>query len=268
MKSLRCHYWAQFLAIIYITLVGVEARGGGLEVNTDRPGLDYSNFDLSAADPTICEKNCNNDPMCKAFTYVKTNTMQGLKPRCWLKTDAPSPVPSNCCISGVMESTSLSIDIDRPGMDYYNNIILADPKSCRDLCIADGHCKAWTYVKPNTTQGPKARCWLKAGVPLSLTNTCCISGVMRVSTNSTKELDTDRLGMDYESFEIKDPDFFSVPPDTRPDLYCKSKCVRDPKCQAWTYVKEGVQGPYARCWLKSGVPSPLKNTCCVSGRVE
>ena len=31
---------------------------------------------------------------------------------------------------------------------------------------------------------------------------------------------------------------------------CETACEDDTKCAAWTYVKPGVQGPHARCYLK------------------
>lgn len=41
--------------------------------------------------------------------------------------------------------------------------------------------------------------------------------------------------------------------------------MQEGQCVAWTYVNPGVQGPQARCWLKSAVPAPRPSTCCVSG---
>ncbi len=72
-----------------------------MEWNTDRPGLDFSNFDLPVADPVLCRNSCNSNPRCKAWTYVKPNTIQGPKPRCWLKFAVPKPIPRSCCVSGV-----------------------------------------------------------------------------------------------------------------------------------------------------------------------
>ncbi len=73
------------------------------------------------------------------------------------------------------------------------------------------------------------------------------------------EFDTDRQGMDYKSFDL---------PSTDPNL-CERACKEDPQnCKAWTYVKPGIQGPKARCWLKSGVPRAVRNTSCISGIVQ
>ncbi len=87
-----------------------------------------------------------------------------------------------------------------------------------------------------------------------------ISGAKKYTASAqAKEFDIDRPGMDYESFDLSSPD---------PNL-CERACKEDPqKCKAWTYVKPGVQGPKARCWLKSGIPQAVKNTSCISGIVH
>jgi hypothetical protein len=71
-----------------------------LEEDTDRPGHDYRNFDLPHPEPPLCLIECQNDPRCKAFTYVRPG-FQGPKARCWLKGVAPPAKASSCCISGV-----------------------------------------------------------------------------------------------------------------------------------------------------------------------
>ena len=72
------------------------------------------------------------------------------------------------------------------------------------------------------------------------------------------EGDTDRAGSDYRSFDLQEP---------RPEL-CRDTCVNEGQCRAFTYVKPGVQGAWPRCWLKSAVPNPTPNGCCVSGVVR
>ena len=46
---------------------------------------------------------------------------------------------------------------------------------------------------------------------------------------------------------------------------CQNACAREARCQAYTWVRPGVQKPKAVCWLKDGVPSPTRNADCVSG---
>jgi hypothetical protein len=63
----------------------------------------------------------------------------------------------------------------------------------------------------------------------------------------------DRPGRDYRNFPVSSSD------------ECQTACNAEGKCRAWTYVKPGVQGASARCWLKHSVPGPVRNTCCTSG---
>lgn len=66
--------------------------------------------------------------------------------------------------------------------------------------------------------------------------------------------DTDLAGMDYDNFDLNEPDV----------NLCKIKCEQDVKCKAFIYVKPGIQNEYARCWLKYGVPKSIKSDCCTS----
>lgn len=69
------------------------------------------------------------------------------------------------------------------------------------------------------------------------------------------EYNIDRMGSDYRNFWLQYPD----------PNQCQAACSRENQCQAWTYVKPGVQGPQARCWLKNRVPRASSSGCCVSG---
>lgn len=69
------------------------------------------------------------------------------------------------------------------------------------------------------------------------------------------EWDTNRRGQDYRDFRMVEP---------LPGL-CRQRCNEEPQCRAWTFVKPGLQGPMARCWLKSAIPQKTRDTCCVSG---
>lgn len=159
-------------------LVGTAAVAGeGMEWNTDRMGADYDNFDMRAADPAQCQQACASDTRCQAWTYVRPNTIQGPRPRCWRKSAVPSPRGSDCCVSGVI-GAELEWNTDRMGADYTNfDLPTAEPKLCQSACTSDGRCRAWTYVHPNTIQGPNPRCWLKTGVPAATSSNCCVSGV-------------------------------------------------------------------------------------------
>jgi hypothetical protein len=63
----------------------------------------------------------------------------------------------------------------------------------------------------------------------------------------------DMPGFDYANFNAD-------------SLYvCRNSCGGDSKCQGWTWVKSGIQGPTGRCWLKYKLPALVKNSCCNSG---
>ncbi|MGK9170498.1 PAN domain-containing protein [Inquilinus limosus] len=66
----------------------------------------------------------------------------------------------------------------------------------------------------------------------------------------------DLPGSDYDSFNAGSA---SV---------CRNSCGGDPRCQAWTWVKPGFQGPTGRCWLKHRVPELVRSNCCRSGPRE
>ncbi len=66
----------------------------------------------------------------------------------------------------------------------------------------------------------------------------------------------DQPGSDYENFTASSA------------LVCRNSCGGDSRCQAWTWVKPGFQGPAGRCWLKYRLPTLVKNACCNSGSRE
>jgi hypothetical protein len=80
------------------------------------------------------------------------------------------------------------------------------------------------------------------------------SGVA-IAQSTTTEYGTDRPGLDRYNFDMAQPE----PRD------CQSVCLIDQTCRAWTFVRPGVQGAQARCWLKSAAPAAQNNFCCVSG---
>jgi PAN domain len=93
---------------IFLVLVGTLVKSHdaisqpALERNRDRPGLDYNNFDMRVNEPELCRLSCFVDTRCRAWTFVKPNTIQGPRPRCWLKNAVPNAVNNNCCVSGVL----------------------------------------------------------------------------------------------------------------------------------------------------------------------
>lgn len=83
------------------TATGTAALWGDLETDVNRLGSDYKSFDLPDADAELCRAACDDDPKCKAFTYVKPG-IQGARAKCWLKDPVPAARPNEgCCVSGV-----------------------------------------------------------------------------------------------------------------------------------------------------------------------
>ena len=72
-----------------------------------------------------------------------------------------------------------------------------------------------------------------------------------------QEVNMDRPGGDYKSFQ-------PMKSKSSPVEVCRDACSSDPKCLAYTYVKPGVQGQTARCYLKSSIPPAVSNQCCIS----
>lgn len=69
---------------------------------------------------------------------------------------------------------------------------------------------------------------------------------------------TNLPGRDYRSFFLRRADPRS----------CQMVCQREARCRAWTYVRPGVQGRKAKCWLKSSVPRRQSNRDTTSGIVR
>ena len=66
-----------------------------------------------------------------------------------------------------------------------------------------------------------------------------------------------RYGGDYRYEEMSNAD----------PGQCQALCLREARCIAFSYVRPGIQGERARCWLKDSVPEPSDNACCTSGTV-
>jgi hypothetical protein len=261
----RARSLTSLLCLLLVSIILVPGAAfaaefaGTLETGIDRPGLDYKNVALDQASPAACAQQCADDSKCRAYTYVKPN-VQGPKARCYLKSSAPGAITRDCCTSGVKKEGFVIVGeepgSDRPGGNYKNfDLSGAQPALCRDQCAAEVQCKAYTYVKPGL-QGPKARCWLKGSTPNRTANGCCTSGVKAsAAILLTKEAGVDRTGGDYRNFDLTIADA---------DL-CRAACGTEQKCAAYTYVKPGVQGARARCWLKTTVAAAKNDDCCTSG---
>jgi hypothetical protein len=155
------------------------------------------------------------------------------------------------------------VGFDRPGGDYDKFVLKsADPAECAGRCERDGRCRSWSFSYPRTNQ-VQAICWLKKSVPPRVENACCVSGVRGAGVNEPiskdAEVGIDRSGGDYRSFE--------TPADTTGGA-CAKTCTDEQKCRAWTYARPGYQGAAAHCYLKTKIPLPRHNPCCISGVIR
>ena len=158
------------------------------------------------------------------------------------------------CLLILMGAPAYAVDgFDLPGSDY-SGFDAASWFVCRNTCGGDSRCQAWTWVKPGF-QGPRGRCYLKSRVPTLVRNNCCNSG----SAENIRKIDlkaedkTDRPGFDINNFTV------------RGWQNCESACAGEAQCVAWSYARAGIQGPEARCWLKSRAPNPVVNAGIISG---
>jgi hypothetical protein len=78
-----------------------------LSKNIDRPGSDIrSGFDVQY--PFECREACLEEDNCQSFTFVKAG-IQAEQPQCWIKDSKPEPSDNDCCISGVINGDTNSL---------------------------------------------------------------------------------------------------------------------------------------------------------------
>jgi hypothetical protein len=98
--------------ILLLTLLALPAHAAR-DGSTDRPGLDYRTFELSAPNPDLCENACKKERQCRSWTYAWPGA-KGPKAMCALKTGVPPKRSDTCCISGVMATSSPVTRTDDP----------------------------------------------------------------------------------------------------------------------------------------------------------
>jgi hypothetical protein len=247
-----------------------DTIGRGMEDNTDYPGSDYRSLDLTDPEPRTCQRECERDRGCRAWTYVRPG-VQGPQAKCYLKSPAPGPSRDACCISGLngpgLAPPPLSRFLENTRRD---GSVLRDfrtfdgAEACRGNCSADGRCADWMYSKPSRPGRP-GRCYLMRPGSTPVPDACCTSsrgagggpGGGREVIGPGMRDNTDRPGFDLR------PPFLLMAPD--PGL-CRDACFAEFGCRAWVYSRPGTRHPArATCTLKS-VPGPRVDTpCCITG---
>jgi hypothetical protein len=162
------------------------ARPALAQANFDRPGGDYLSAPVTSGDPAECALVCERDRRCRAWTFSYPTDLAN-RAVCWLKSNVPARVQSDCCVTGVRgagvverrnETTETSID--RFGGDYKSFDLKSSDgdDACKAACAADNKCRAWTYARPGYA-GKEAHCFLKKDIKPPRRKAGFISGVVR-----------------------------------------------------------------------------------------
>jgi hypothetical protein len=157
-------------------------------------------------------------------------------------------------VQGVMLRGSVLRSVETP----------ADPAACQTACRADSHCVSWTYRAPvGPAQG--SRCLFKAVIPEPITDACCTAGIERDPPLEMRDpppipagVTGAVAGVELEGGTYR---YFS---DATPEA-CQSACRSETQCQAWDYVRAGVYGSDARCFLKNRTSTQVQSPCCIAG---
>jgi hypothetical protein len=80
---------------------------------------------------------------------------------------------------------------------------------------------------------------------LALTILIAVASVLFIASNSYADVGVNRPGFDYTDFDLPDDN----------SARCEAACARDPRCQAWTFVRRHVQGPGGKMLAEIHDPS-------------
>jgi hypothetical protein len=164
----------------------ISARPALAQANFDRPGGDYLSSDVISGDPAECALVCERDRRCRAWTFSYPTDLAN-RAVCWLKSNVPARVQSDCCVSGVRgagvlerRNDAVETSIDRFGGDYKSfDLKNGDgDDACKAACAADNKCRAWTYARPGYA-GREAQCFLKKDIKPPRRKAGFTSGVVR-----------------------------------------------------------------------------------------
>jgi PAN domain-containing protein len=162
------------------------ARPALAQANFDRPGGDYLSSPVISGDPAECALVCERDRRCRAWTFSYPTDLAN-RAVCWLKSNVPARVQSDCCVSGVRgagvlerRNDAIETSIDRFGGDYKSFDLKSGDgnDACKAACAADNKCRAWTYARPGYA-GKEAHCFLKKDIKPPRRKAGFTSGVVR-----------------------------------------------------------------------------------------
>jgi hypothetical protein len=175
----------RLLVAVALTVPLAVSSTASAQVGFDRHGGDYTSFQVRTGDPALCSARCDRDSRCRAWSFSYPSGDHAAQ--CWLKSQVPPRVEDSASASGVRGSGVIEprhgfreFSIDRPGGDYRSLEVAASAtgETCKGVCDAESHCRAWTYVRPGYV-GAEAKCYLKDRLMPPHHRPCCISGVVR-----------------------------------------------------------------------------------------
>lgn len=236
-------------------LTGKRARkaltSGGLEPVSDGGGDGHSVFTRAFLD-TLRE---NREAMDGYQLYGK------LRPKV-IKNAAQTPAYSDIRFAGdedgdfIFLPTRVSITTTRRGTPPQTPAVTMTDKETVFWQSIEGSGSAAGY-QAYLRQYPSGAFAELAKVRIqTLTKATPEAEKTRPLSAETLEVGFDRPGSDITSFESSSPEA------------CSAACREDGRCRAFTYVKPGIQGPAAKCWLKNAAPTKTPNGCCTSGIVR
>jgi hypothetical protein len=175
------------VVVLALLAAAGSARPALAQANFDRPGGDYLSAPVTSGDPAECALVCERDRRCRAWTFnYPTDLVKGAV--CWLKSNVPARVQSDCCVSGVRgagvverRNDAIETSIDRFGGDYKSFDLKSSDggdDACKAACAADNKCRAWTYARPGYA-GKEAHCFLKKDIKPPRRKAGYTSGVVR-----------------------------------------------------------------------------------------
>jgi hypothetical protein len=271
------------------------ALPAGTKIGDMMTGFAFRGFILDfrkiKSDPAVCQAACQANQHCAVWTYTQPANEPDQIAGCSLKAVIPPFAADTCCTSAVerapdpqfsqpppipagMTGAVAGVALEGGTYSYFVGGTESTPDGCQAKCRSDGQCTAWDYLRPGIA-GAEARCFLKNRAVNQVANPCCIAGFEQhaaasppaaspttpapagtaAAAASAPLLNTNLRGADYRGF---DPSADNWSP-------CQSACKAEAQCLAWTYLRPGVQGPNAKCWLKNKIPQPTANSCCTSG---
>ena len=191
---------------------------------------------------------------------------------------AATPLPTGQSVAAALGSaipsgfpSDLKFGQSMPDIAFRGSILLyekisPDPALCQAACRANAQCASWTYTRPRDPD-PQGGCSLKAVVLAGSPDPCCTSAIERAPPPEMLKPPQIPVGMTgvIPGAELEGGTYrYFGGSDATPEA-CQTACRADTQCMAWNYVRPGIYGADARCFLKNKAPMQVSSPCCIAG---